>query len=277
MVASNTTILGLTAAGGTRGGTFSLSSVTNVALRNLHVTDAYDPFPHHEAGDGFNAQYDGMTLQGTNANVWIDHCTFQDTLSTNAGEFHHLTLADGTTQEKWQTYDGLCDIKGTQTDVTVSWCKFQDHDKTMLIGSSDSETGAKTITLAHNWYDGCVQRLPMVRRADIHIVNNYYSTRAGGFANSYGVGVRKNSRIVAENNYFDGGMATSFRDSAGTLYASGNEDHSSQGVGTAATATVSTKPWDPAQFYVLTLDAAADVPARVQAGAGAGVGTVRRD
>jgi pectate lyase len=274
VVGKNTTILGLTTASGTTGGTFSLSSTSNVAIRNLHINDAYDPFPHHEDGDGFNAQYDGMTLQGTNANVWIDHCTFQDTISTNPDEFNHVTLSDGTTSEKWQTYDGFCDIKGTQTGITVSWCKFQDHDKTMLIGSSDTETGAKTITLAHNWYYGCVQRLPMVRIADIHIVNNYYSTRDGGFTNSYGVGVRKNSRIVAENNYFDTGMATSFRDSDGTLYASGNEDHSSKGVGTAASAIVSTKPWDPTTKYTLTLDDAADVPARVMAGAGAGVGTV---
>ena len=37
-------------------------------------------------------------------------------------------------------FQSLLDITNQSDLVTVSWCRFQAHDKTMLIGSSDSKT-----------------------------------------------------------------------------------------------------------------------------------------
>ncbi|WP_147613244.1 pectate lyase family protein [Treponema pectinovorum] len=225
-IASNTTIIGLGSNSGIKGGTISIAGVSNVAIRNLDISDAYDPFPHHEKNDGYNAQWDGITIQGSTSNIWIDHCTFRDTL-----ELSHV-MTGGTSDEKYQTYDGTCDIKGSGENITVSYCKFYNHDKTMLIGSSDSEgsNSIRKITLHHNYFLNCGQRLPMVRNTTIHIYNNYYDMdSAKYYASQYAVGVRKNSIIYAENNYFGSGIKISFRDSYGQLYSSGNIDNASSG------------------------------------------------
>ncbi len=40
----------------------------------------------------------------------------------------------------YQLHDGLLDITNASDLVTVSWNRFLNHDKVMLIGSSDSAT-----------------------------------------------------------------------------------------------------------------------------------------
>lgn len=259
-VASDTQIIGLTSGSGIKGGALSISSVSNVALRNLTIQDAYDPFPHHEANDGFNAQHDCIVIQGTSSNIWIDHCTLQDTM-------HCTTVSINGGTEKWQTYDGLLDMKGSVKNIVVSYCKFYDHDKTMLIGSSDTDgsNATRTVTLHHNYFLNCGQRLPMVRNTRLHLFNNYYEASGNYYAQQYAVGVRKNALIVAENNTFGSGIKYSFKDSYGTLYASGNADSSSKG---CASATSSSKPFTPSYSY--TLESAAASKSSVVNLAGAG-------
>ncbi len=268
-IASNTTIIGVSSDCGIKGGTISISGVSNVAIRNLMVQDAYDPFPHHEDNDGYNAQFDCITIQGSCSNIWIDHCTFEDTM------YLAYVSTGGSTTEKWQTYDGLLDIKGDGKYITVSYCKFQNHDKTSLIGSSDSEGKSSTrqITYHHNYFYNCGQRLPMVRNTTLHLYNNFYSVSDPHYSQQYAVGVRKNSIIYAENNYFDSGIKYSFKSSDGSLYSSGNEDNSSSGCN--STVTGSTLFSSAVNAYTYTADSASDVPSVVKANAGAGVWTVK--
>ncbi len=68
-IASNTQIIGLTQQSGIKGGMLNISSVSNVAVRNMIIQDAYDPFPHHEKDDGYNAQWDCIVIQGTSSNI----------------------------------------------------------------------------------------------------------------------------------------------------------------------------------------------------------------
>lgn len=260
-VASNTWIIGKTSSSGVKGAMLNISSVSNVVIRNLTIQDAYDPFPHHEEDDGYNSQYDNIVIQGSSSNIWIDHCTFKDTLSLTS------VKTGGSTTEKWQTYDGMCDMKGSCKNIVVSYCKFQDHDKTMLIGSSDSDgsNSTRTITLHHNYFYNCGQRLPMVRNAKLHMFNNYYDASSPRYANQYCCGVRKNALIVAENNYFGSGVKYSFKDSYGTLYVSGNSDNSSGG---NKSSTSSSKPFTPSYSY--SLDSASNAKSNVTKYAGAG-------
>lgn len=260
---SNTMVIGLDENAEIYGGCFNISSVNNVAVRNVKIRDAYDPFPHHEKGDGFNAQHDCIVIQGTSYNIWIDHCTLQDS-------YHCAKAANG---EKFQTYDGLLDMKNNTYNLTVSYCKFQDHDKTMLIGSSSSDGSneTRTITLHHNYFLNCGQRLPMVRNTKLHNFNNYYDTDANRYwTQQYAVGVRENALIVSENNYFGTGVKYSYKDSDGTLYHSGDIDNSSNKITT--TTVTSTKPFTPTYSY--TPDAAADLPTLIPENAGAGVWNV---
>jgi pectate lyase len=89
--------------------------------------------------------------------------------------------------------------------VTVSYSVFSDHGKTSLIGSSDKSTtdeGRLRITFHHNWYQNVKERAPRVRFGHVHLYNNYYTVEEGhGYVYSWGVGYQ--SKIVAQNNYFE--------------------------------------------------------------------------
>lgn len=264
-IKSNTTIIGLEDAV-IKGGTIQISGVSNVIIRNLKIQDGYDPFPHHEKNDGFNAQWDGVCIDSSK-NIWIDHCVFEDTM-----KYSMVDTSSGS--EKWQTYDGLCDIKGDATNITVSNSIFNNHDKTMLIGSSDSDgdNSKRFVTLCGNYFYNCGQRLPMVRNTTIHIFNNYYKTAGTPYSSQSCVNARKNAIVYAENNYFDSGCKYSFSaandDSTPVLHASGNE-------GAKANSTKNISITDGVLFsslnkYKYTLLTATEAKTSVLANAGAG-------
>ena len=215
-VASNTTIIGLGENSGIKGGSFLLKNVQNIAIRNMKIEDAFDPFPDIQKNDGFNAQYDGVSIESSK-NIWVDHCHFKDTV-----ELSHVNLAGGELT-KWQTYDGLCDIKGDSAAITISHNIFENHDKTMLIGSRDSDGSSetRTITVAHNIFDNCAQRLPMARNAKVHVYNNFYDSKDGFYDQKYAIGVRFGSLVYAQNNYFTNGVKISYKCNKGTIFESG--------------------------------------------------------
>ena len=268
-IPSNTTLIGKNEKAGIRGGSIQLNGVSNVQIRNLTLQDACDPFPHHEVNskvetDGYNAQWDCITVQGSCTNVWIDHCTLEDTLELTS------VKTAGSSSEKWQTYDGLCDMKNASTNITVSNCYFNNHDKTMLIGSSDSDgdNSKRFISLIGNYFYNCGQRLPMVRNTTLHVLNNYYDASSPHYAQSYAVGVRQAAIIYAENNYFGSGIQYSFKDSDGSLYSSGNEDKSSKGRNSTLTGTTLFK--DAVGKYSYTAVSAAQAKTNAEENAGAG-------
>jgi pectate lyase len=86
----------------------------------------------------------------------------------------------------------------------VSYNRFINHDKVMLIGSSDSATadrGKLRVTLHHNLFEDCGQRAPRVRFGQVHVFNNYYRIKdTPNYGYSWGVG--RESAIYAENNFF---------------------------------------------------------------------------
>ncbi len=259
---SDKTLIGLGTGSGIKGGTVSIADASTIALRNLTIQDAYDPFPHYESGDGFNAQHDAIGIQGTCSNIWIDHCTLKDTLYAGT-----VSISDGKS-EKWQTYDGLCDMKGDVKNITVSNCKFMEHDKTMLVGSSDTDGSneTRTLTLSGNYFYNCGQRLPMARNVKAHIYNNYYDAESSPhYKQQYAVGCRAGSLIVAENNYFGSGIYYSFKDSDGTLYSSGNTDNSQQ---KCSTTESSSKPFEIPYTYTAVSASEAKAVAEEFAGAG---------
>ena len=117
---------------------------------------------------------DGITIKGAHRDIWVHHCSFR-------------------------SYDdGLLDITRGVRKVTVSWCRFADHDKTMLIGFHPTDdTDTSDITLHHNYWINCVQRQPRVRYAYVHIYNNVYENWG-----SYAVGSSQLGKVLVENNWF---------------------------------------------------------------------------
>lgn len=266
-IKEGTTLVGKSAGCGIRGGSIQING-DNIQIRNLTIQDACDPFPHHEqknstTSDGYNAQWDGVNIDN-HKNIWIDHCTFEDTLTL--GEVK--TGTTDTLEEKWQIYDGLCDIKGGSTNITVSNCIFKNHDKTMLIGSDDSDgdNTKRFVTLYGNYFLNCVQRLPMVRNTTIHIFNNYYDVSNSAYENDYAIGRRKNCIVYAENNYFGSGIKYSIKETNGELHSSGNEDKSSK----KSTVATDSALFSSLNKYTYTSVSASDAKTSVLAKAGAG-------
>ena len=269
---SNTTIIGLDGAV-IKGGTFQVSGVSNVTIRNLTIQDAYDPFPHHEEDDGFNAQWDAIAVVNSAENIWIDHCTIEDTM-----KYSKVAISGGS-EEKWQTYDGLCDITKTSKNVVVSYCVFKNHDKTMLIGSSDKDISGGNITIHHNKFLNCGQRLPMTTYPNMHVYNNSFERDSDAYYTQQAciVGRYAAYTYVVENNYFGSGvkkcLTKSSTSATGSCYSSGNyfvESSTSTGLVTST----STKPFTPSYSY--ELDEASGIPSILAANAGAGVCTVSK-
>ena len=126
---------------------------------------------------------------------------------------NHNDLSDGTNLDSdqpsyfgrpYQVHDGLLDITNASDLVTVSYNRFHDHDKTMLIGSSDSrisDRGKLRVTLHHNEFRDLGQRVPRVRFGQVDAYNNHYIETAGDayeYVYSWGIGVE--SHLVAEHN-----------------------------------------------------------------------------
>ncbi|MCR5123788.1 MAG: right-handed parallel beta-helix repeat-containing protein [Treponema sp.] len=268
-VKSNTTIIGLGNAV-IKGGTIQISGVSNVTIRNLTIQDAYDPFPHHEKDDGFNAQWDGICLDGA-SNIWIDHCTIEDTM-----KYSNVTTKSGS--EKWQTYDGLCDMKGSSKNIVVSYCIFKNHDKTMLIGSGSGDTSGGYITIHHNKFLNCGQRLPMTTYPNMHVYNNSFERDSDAYYSQQAciVGRYADYTYVVESNYFGSGVKkclTKSTSAAGSCYSSGNY-FAENSVTTELVTSTSTKPFTPSYEY--ELDEASDVPSIVEDNAGADVWSVQK-
>jgi pectate lyase len=213
-VGSNTTIVGLGKQATLRGGWLDIrrhstagGNPTSIIIRNLTFEDTYDCFPVWSPTDGaqgnWNAAYDSVSLRDAD-HVWIDHNTFAD-----------VTTRDGTLPtyfgRLFQVHDGLLDITNASDLVTVSWNRFLDHDKVMLIGSSDNaplDVGRLRVTLHHNLWSGLGQRAPRVRYGQVHVYNNLYRIGSDDpFQYSWGVGVQ--SAIYAEQNFLqvDRGIA----------------------------------------------------------------------
>ena len=205
---SNTTIVGLGKHATLRGiwldirGTPNVAgSRTNIIVRNLTFEDTYDCFPQWSPTDGtlgsWNALYDSVSLRDSD-HVWVDHNTFRDRRTADAT----LPIYFGVL---FQLHDGLLDITNASDFVTVSWNRFVNHDKLMLIGSSDSAAADRNklrVTLHHNLFWNIGQRAPRVRFGQVHVYNNLY--RIGNEENyqySWGVGIEI-AQTYAENNFF---------------------------------------------------------------------------
>ncbi len=206
-IPANTTIVGIGRKAGLKGAWFDIrpsstsgNTPMNVIIRNLAFQDAADCFPEWDPTDGsagnWNALYDSISVRNA-THVWIDHNSFADVDTAD----ETLPVYFG---RLFQVHDGHVDITNASDYVTVSWNRFLKHDKTMLIGSSDSasaDRGRLRVTLHHNLFEGLGQRVPRVRFGQVHVYNNLYRiVGQPNYGYSWGVGIE--SAIYAEANYF---------------------------------------------------------------------------
>ncbi|BCJ72479.1 pectate lyase [Catellatospora sp. IY07-71] len=196
-VGANTTIVGLGDAT-LKHVTLMIDGAPNVIVRNLNFQDAADCFPRWRPTDGaegnWNSEYDLVSVRRS-TNVWIDHNTFSDGDNPDSNQPVYFG-------RPWQVHDGALDITHTSDLVTVSANVFTHHDKTMLIGSSDTvgpDVGKLRVTLRHNVFDGVGQRAPRVRFGQVDVYNNQFRV-AEPYDYSVGLGIQ--SAVYLENNFF---------------------------------------------------------------------------
>lgn len=329
---SNTTLIGI---GGdakiVKGNLVIGEGTENVIIRNITFEDSFDYFPAWDPGDSWkvdtsypgcqenfvdaatgpqlcpggrwNSEYDNISISG-GKRVWIDHCTFTDGdrpdhLFPPVYPFPHNML-----EQKVQHHDGQVDITNGADLVTLTYNHFQGHDKTSLVGGSDSRTddaGKLNVTYRANWFDNAGQRMPRVRFGKVHSYNNYFSGEAAlsikGAADlrekhamalkakaeapvfRSGFGIGKESAIYSENNVFEirnGGVEDAVAVQGGTrFFDQGSLVNGAPADFTAVLNKDPKKPISSAVGWKPTLYAkppmpASDVPAYVKANAGAG-------
>ncbi|WP_308030796.1 pectate lyase [Streptomyces sp. CoH27] len=225
-VPANTTIVGVPGTdAGITGGDLTVKGVDNVIIRNLTFSATEDCFPQWDPTDGdkgnWNSQYDAVTLRGA-THVWADHNTFTDAPHFDSATPNHYG-------RQYQVHDGDLDITNGSDLVTVEHNRFTDHDKTMLIGSSDKDsTGKLRVSIHHNVWKGIVQRAPLARIGQIHVYNNVYDTTTiDGYAPLYSINSRAKAQVVAQANYWKvpaGGKVAKLLsgDGTGSIAGSGN-------------------------------------------------------
>ncbi len=133
---------------------------------------------------------DAITIEGNGNNgdvehVWIDH---NDLFSSTKDDCEGA----GDTE-----FDGLIDIKKGARFITVSFNRLHDHQKTGLLGSSDTDEMDRFVTFHHNWYENVVSRTPLHRFGYVHLFNNYFNRILDS-----GINVRMGGVALIESNYF---------------------------------------------------------------------------
>ncbi|MFD7458896.1 MULTISPECIES: pectinesterase family protein [unclassified Streptomyces] len=233
-VRSDKTIIGSGTSGQIVGGGFFLGTgVHNVIIRNLTIRDSYQGTWNDKDHD-----FDAIQMDGAH-HVWIDH-----------NDLRHMA-------------DGLIDVRKDSTNVTVSWNKLSDNNKTFGIGWTEN---VKTdITIHHNWIRETEQRNPSTdNAAHAHLYNNFLEDTPGtDITSSYGNYSRGGTKMVLENSCFQGMRNPVIKDATATIVQRGNVFS-----GTSGRNESGGTAFDPKTYYGYTLDKAADVPALLKSGAG---------
>ncbi|MDW8807294.1 pectate lyase [Streptomyces scabiei] len=205
-VPSNTTIVGVGKHSGILGGSVQIRDASNVIVRNLTIEAPVDCFPMWDPTDdngngelgAWNSKYDAVVVHGSH-HVWIDHNTLTDGRYLDSEAPVYLGRV-------FQQHDGLADIVRGSNYVTVSWNRFDNHDKNMLIGNDDKlaavDAGKLKVTMHHNRFEGVLQRSPRVRFGQVDVYNNHYVVAEDPKGESYALGVGISSQLYATDNAF---------------------------------------------------------------------------
>lgn len=203
-VPSNTTIVGASPDATLRGLSLQINGSSNVIIRNLNHAEVSDCFPQWDPTDGalgnWNSEYDMVQIINRAENIWIDHNFY-----TDAPGFDDL--APEYFGRPFQQHDGSVDVTNGSDLVTVSYNRFEDRDKLMLIGSTDSpnrgDAGRLRVTMHHNEFVNIGQRAPRVRYGQVDAYNNHFVvTGESRVPYVYSLGAGFDSHLRAEANAF---------------------------------------------------------------------------
>lgn len=180
------------------GGGLSVRQVQQVIIQNLKIHNALS-YAQGEMPDGSGgiismvpgawSTVDALGIEYHAEYVWVHHCEFAD----DPWIAHNIP-------NDMRRHDGLIDITQGANMISISNSIFRNHNLVSLVGNDDnmsSDRGRLKVTWYHNWFQNTVQRNPLVRYGEVHIVNNLYTD-----ITSYGIGVWTGALIYAERNSF---------------------------------------------------------------------------
>lgn len=171
---------------------FHIKRSYNIIIQNITFQDVSD--------DCINIDYQ------ESHHIWVDHCNFSD-IDIDSPPDNALAVSD-------KGHDGLLDIKNESSYITVSFCRFENHKKTMLIGHSADNKEDKDhlkVTVHHCWFGYTYSRNSRNRFGMIHLFNNFYNNTGsmlktkkidGIYEHGYAIASVCGARVVVENNYF---------------------------------------------------------------------------
>ncbi|CAM5217834.1 hypothetical protein CDEF62S_02937 [Castellaniella defragrans] len=101
--------------------------------------------------------------------------------------------------------DRLLNVKNGSTDVTISWTKFHDSNKVMLLNNITSKNlfqnyerdSIARVTLHHNYFFNTVQRNPRAQFGTFHLFNNLVENW-----DFYGMSFSLEAKALVEGNIF---------------------------------------------------------------------------
>nr|WP_061178419.1 polysaccharide lyase family 1 protein [Caballeronia pedi] len=149
----------------------------------------------------------GLGIYGAE-NVIVTHLTIDGRLRTFS---QAINVANGS-RNVWIDHldlsrfaDRLLNVKNGSTDVTVSWVKFHDDDKVMLLNNITSDNLFKNydrdviarVTLHHNWFIDTAQRNPRAQFGTFHLYNNLLENW-----DFYGMSFSLEAKATVEGNVF---------------------------------------------------------------------------
>jgi len=165
-VKSNKTIIGGKSGARLDSLGLEINGQQNIIIRNLKIAKA-DP--------------DALTIKGSH-HIWVDHCDLSSQKEENDAN------------------DGLLDFTYGSSYLTVSWCKFHDHDKSSICSSGTrniTDHGKQRVTYHHNSFINTTQRNPRIGYGLGHIFNDYNEKNT-----SYAIGMFGRARVNVDNCYF---------------------------------------------------------------------------
>ncbi len=151
---------------------------------------------------------DGLGVYGSR-NVILTHLTIDGRLNrfTQA-----VNVANGS-RDVWVDHmdlsrmsDRLLNVKNGSTDVTISWTKFHNSNKVMLLNNMTSKNlfqnyerdSIARVTLHHNYFLNTVQRNPRAQFGTFHLFNNLVENW-----DFYGMSFSLEARALVEGNIFN--------------------------------------------------------------------------
>lgn len=141
-------------------------------------------------------------------NVIVTHLTIDGRLRTfsqaiNIANFSHRVWVNHLDLSRFS--DRLVNVKNGSTDVTLSWIRFHDHNKVMLLNNITSTNlfehydrdSVARVTLHHNYFVNTVQRNPRAQFGTFHLYNNVLDNW-----DLYGMSFSLEARALIEGNIF---------------------------------------------------------------------------